>query len=121
VDGNRVLDSSGSPIEIPDGEIRVNSVGEILVNDEFITQLGIAEFANPETQLEKGDGNLFAALETPTQSVSNSRIHQGYLEMSNVNAVDLLISAKTYEAAQKMVQNQDELLGKSISTLGKLA
>ena len=121
VDGNRVLNSSGTAIEIPDGEMSVNSIGEVLVNGELTAQLGIAEFANPETQLEKADGNLFEALETPAQSVSNSSIRQGYLEMSNVNMVDLLMSTKTYEAAQKMVQNQDELLGKSIATLGRLA
>jgi flagellar basal body rod protein FlgG len=121
VDGNRVLNSSGTPIEIPDGEMSVNSIGEVLVNGELTAQLGIAEFANPETQLEKADGNLFEALETPAQAVSNSSIRQGYLEMSNVNMVDLLMSTKTYEAAQKMVQNQDELLGKSIATLGRLA
>jgi flagellar basal-body rod protein FlgF len=121
VDGNQVLDSTGNPIQIPDGEINVDSSGGVLINGVLTAQLGIAEFARPETQLQKNDGNLFEALEAPTQAVTNSTVHQGYLEMSNVNVVDLLISMKTYEAAQKMVQNQDELLGRTISSLGKLA
>jgi len=121
VDGNSVLDSNGNPIQIPDGEISVDSTGAVSINGELTLELGIAEFARPETQLEKDEGNLFKALETPTQATSNSTVHQGYLEMSNVSLVDLLISTKTYEAAQKMVQNQDELLGKTINSLGRLA
>ena len=120
IDGNKVLDSSGNAIQIPDGEISVNPSGEVLINGTFFTQLGIAEFDRPETQLQKDSGNLFEAMEAPVQGMKNSTVQQGYLEMSNVNMVDLLISTKTYEAAQKLVQNQDELLGKSISMLGKL-
>jgi flagellar basal-body rod protein FlgF len=121
IDGNRVLNSSGVSILIPNGESFVDTSGGILMNGTKITQLGIAEFNQPETQLQKDGGNLFVALADPSLTTFNTTIHQGYLEMSNVNVVDLMISAKTYEAAQKMVQTQDELLGKSISTLGKLA
>ena len=121
VDGNSVLDASGNPIRIPNGEISVDSSGRVLISGTPTTQLGIAEFARPETQLQKSDGNLFEALEAPAQTITNSTVQQGHLEMSNVNLVDLLISTKTYEAAQKMVQNQDELLGRTISSLGKLA
>lgn len=121
IDGNRVLNSSGVSIQIPDGELFVDTHGGILINGIKITQFGIAEFSHPETQLQKDGGNLFKALADPILTTVDTTIHQGYLEMSNVNMVDLMISAKTYEAAQKMVQAQDELLGKSISTLGKLA
>ncbi|MCX6064986.1 MAG: flagellar hook-basal body protein [Chloroflexi bacterium] len=121
IDGNKVLDSTGNPIQIHDGEMNTRSSGGVLINGALTLQLGIAEFARPETQLQKNDGNLFQALEAPTKDINNSTIRQGYLEMSNVNIVDLLVSTKTYEAAQKMVQNQDELLGRTISTLGKLA
>ncbi len=121
VDGNKVLDSSGTPVKISNGDISVDSSGRVLINGALTIQLGIAEFVSPETQLQKDAGNLFEAVETPSQTVANSTIRQGYLEMSNVNVVDLMLGAKTYEAAQKMVQNQDELLGKTISTLGRLA
>ena len=121
VDGNLVLDSAGKPIKIPDGQLEVDLNGGFLINGELTTQLGVAEFANPENQLQKSSGNLFEALEAPISTISKSIIHHGYLEMSNVNMVDMMISAKTYEAAQKIVQIQDGLLGKSINTLGKLA
>ncbi len=120
VDGNSVLDSSGNPIKIPDGQMSVDSGGGIFINGVLTSQLGIVEFSRPERQLLTEGGNLFQALEVPAQEGSTSVINQGYLESSNVNLVDLLVSMKTYEAAQKMVQNQDELLGKSISMIGRL-
>jgi flagellar basal body rod protein FlgG len=119
IEGNQVLDRSGNPIQIPDGNLSVDEFGAMRIDNQTIGQLGIAEFNQPEIQLKKDGGNLYRALETPPQAVSNSFIYQGYLEMSNVNVVDSVISARTYEAAQRMVQIQDEVLGKTIGTLGK--
>ena len=82
--------------------------------------MGISEFSSPETQLQNEGGNHFITLGPTTQSTENTSIHQGYLEKSNVNAVDLMIGTKSYQAAHMMVQTQDELLGKSINTLGKV-
>jgi flagellar basal-body rod protein FlgF len=121
VDGNQVLDSTGNSIRIPDGLLSVDGIGKMRMNDIEISQLGIAEFVQPEIQLQRDAGNLYKASDVSAYSISNSSVHQGYLEMSNVNVVEMVIGAKTYEAAQKLVQIQDELLGKSISTLGKIA
>jgi flagellar basal-body rod protein FlgF len=111
IDGFQVLDISGNPIQVFDSEPGSN----------LCSLLGIAEFDRPEIQLQKDGSNLYTALETPPSTISNSTIHQGFLEMSNVNVVDMMIGSGVYEAAQKMIQIQDQLLGKSISTLGKTA
>jgi flagellar basal body rod protein FlgG len=48
---------------------------------------------------------------------------QKYLETPNISPAEIMTKmtqvARHYEAAQKMVQNQDELLGQAISTLGQ--
>lgn len=121
VDGNLVLGSSGNPIQVPDGDLTVDSRGAVFSNNILTAQLGIAEFEQPELKLQRESGNLFKAQGDPVNIVSNTTVHQGFLEMSNVNVVALMISTKTYEANHKMVQTQDELLGKSISILGKLS
>ena len=121
IEGNHVLDISGKSIRIDDDELSETHFSGALVQSTLTSQLGIAEFSHPETQLQKDGGNNYKALVDPMATTSNTTIYQGFLETSNVNAVDLMISARTYEAAQKLVQTQDELLGKSISTLGKLA
>lgn len=123
VEGFSVLDAAGQPIQLPDGEVAVASDGTISVNGEEVAQLGIGVFENPETELEHTEGNLFTG---PADSTSEDvpRVVQGYLEMSNANPSQVMTQlvevARSYEAAQKLVQNQDELLGKTIASLGRI-
>lgn len=123
VEGFKVLDSTGQPIQLPDGEVSVASDGTISVNGENVAQIGIGVFENPETELQHTEGNLFTG---PAASTSTDvpRVVQGYLETSNANPSQLMTQlvevARSYEAAQKLVQNQDELLGKTIASLGRI-
>lgn len=123
VEGFNVLDDAGNPIELPDGEVALASDGTISVNGEEVTQLGIGVFENPRDELQHTEGNLFSG---PGESTSDDepRVVQGYLETSNANPSQLMTQlvevVRSYEAAQKLVQNQDELLGKAISSLGRI-
>ena len=50
-------------------------------------------------------------------------VQQGYLEMSNVNTVNEMVNmiaiSRAYEANQKVLQANDELLGQS-NSIGKI-
>lgn len=122
-DGFAVLDKQGNPLTIPEGDFAVRPDGTISVNGQAAGQLGLAAFNDPRTELTRDDTNTFAAQGAPT-SQTVGEVQQGYLEASNVNASQLMTQmisvARSYEAAQQMVQNQDELLGRTISTLGRL-
>jgi len=123
VDGYLVLGTTGQPIQIPEGSISIGQDGTITVNNQAAGRIGLAAFTDPETELTRDLPNAYAAAGAPTsQAVGN--IQQGYLEYSNVNTAQLMgqmVSvARAYEAAQRMVQVQDELLGRSISQLGRL-
>jgi flagellar basal-body rod protein FlgF len=123
VEGYAVLNDSNQPITLPEGTLSVGQDGTLSVNGTVVTKLGISAFAKPETELNSDKGNLFAG---PAQSTTqvNAQVAQGYLEMSNSNPsylmTEMIQVARSYEAAQKMVQNQDELLGKTISSLGRI-
>jgi len=123
VDGFQVLDDAGQPIELPDGEAAVSAEGVISVNGEEVATFGIGVFADPMTELQHTEGNLFTGPDASTGE-EVPRVAQGYLEMSNANPSQLMTQlvevARSYEAAQKLVQNQDELLGKTISSLGRI-
>jgi flagellar basal-body rod protein FlgF len=118
VDGFQVLDNAGQPIQVPDGDVSVAQDGAISVNGAAVATLGIGVFTNPDTE-----GNLFTG---PAASTSQdvSQVEQGYLETSNANPSQLMTQlvevARSYESAQKLVQNQDELLGKTIASLGRI-
>lgn len=121
VDGYQVLDEGGQPINLPEGELSISPEGVILVNGQTVATLGLAAFENPSTELTRDGSNYFAA-EGGATSDAVGTVVQGYIEMSNANPAQLMTQmiavARAYEAAQKMVQTQDELLGKAINTLG---
>jgi len=123
VEGFQVLDDAGQPIQLPDGEISVAASGAISVNGTAVATLGIGVFTDPRAELQHTEGNLFTG---PTASTGEDvpQIAQGYLEISNANPTQLMTQlvevARSYEAAQNLVRNQDELLGKSIASLGRI-
>ncbi len=49
---------------------------------------------------------------------------QGFTEQSNVNVIDQMVSmitiTRAYEAGQKMIQTQDNLIGKAVTEVGRL-
>jgi flagellar basal body rod protein FlgG len=125
VDGYRVLDPAGQPIELPLGVISITQAGTIYVEGEEAGQIGLAAFADPENDLARDLPNTFAAAAEPAaEGEEAGALHQGYLELPNANPSELMTQmvavTRAYEAAQKMVQAQDELLGKTISSLGSL-
>ncbi|MBI5943485.1 MAG: flagellar basal-body rod protein FlgF [Chloroflexi bacterium] len=123
IEGYQVLDDAGQPIELPDGDVSVSPEGAVSVNGTAVAQLGIGVFTDPRTDLQHTEGNLFTG---PTASTSQDvpQVVQGYLETSNANPSQLMTQlvevARSYEASQNMVRNQDELLGKTIASLGRI-
>jgi len=123
VDGFPYLSKNGQPITIEQGIVSVTREGLISVNGEEAGSLGIAVFEDPGAVLTRTSGNYFQSTGAPgTQN--GGVILQGYLEASNANPTRLMTHMvevlRSYQAAQQMVQNQDELLGRSISVLGRI-
>jgi flagellar basal body rod protein FlgG len=122
-DGYQVLDDSGQSIKLDAGTVGVSSTGEISVDGKKVAQLDLAEFDHPSTDLQHDEGNLFTATGT-INTAKDSTIVQGALESSNVDSTQVMSQmveiTRFYEAAQQMVQNQDALLGETISSLGKI-
>jgi flagellar basal body rod protein FlgG len=123
VEGFNVLDPNNQPITLPEGVLAVFPDGTLTVNGAAAGALGLSVFQDPRAELTRDRGNLFSGPEQST-GTTPPRVVQGVLEMSNANPTRLMTEmvevARSYEAAQKMVQNQDELLGKAISTLGRV-
>ena len=122
VDGYFLLDDNGQRITLPEGEIRIDSRGEIFVDGESQARIDLAVFENPEEVLERDPANNFQAAAGPVDEEPGA-IQQGYLEMSNIDPAvmktEMAKVARTYQAAQKMMQSQDQLLGKAINSLGR--
>lgn len=130
-DGNPVMDATGQPIVIEDtynaSEITINEDGEICYPNEnnvvvpIGMKIGIAQFNNPNG-LMKQSGSLLteteasgvARLESEDTALKKSKLKQGYLEGSNVQAVDemvnLIVAQRAYEMNSKIITASDQML-----------
>lgn len=139
-EGYPVLDQNNNTIEIPAGykmdKISVDQEGNILIEDNqekqialsktvngqtYNQRIGLAQFNNP-TGLSSVGGNLYqttdasgAALEEGVApGLSRSKIHQGYIEMSNVQVADemvnMIVAQRAYEMNSKAIQAADTML-----------
>ncbi len=97
--------------------VRVNENNEVL----YEMNVGIVQFNNP-TGLQSLGGNLLgetvasgaAMEESLTEGLTNSKMHQYYLEGSNVQVVDemvnLIVAQRAYEMNSKMITTSDEMM-----------
>jgi flagellar basal body rod protein FlgG len=122
VDGNNVLAEGGGTITLPNGTISIGTDGQISVDGVDVAKLGVAYFEDPAASLTRDGENTFTGTGAQTGS-SKVTIRQYALESSNADLTQVMTQMiqtnRAYEAAQRLVQNQDSLLGQSINTLGQ--
>jgi len=121
-DGAFVLGADG-PITVPDGQIVVGDAGEIIVAGQAVGQVRLAQAA-PD-QVTKAGQNRFALRGGGApEPAPDTAVNQGFLERSNVDstraATDMMAASRAYEANQRLVQMQDDLLGKAVNEIGRV-
>lgn len=136
--GDPVLDEKGENITVPAGsKLIVDRTGNISYSYFEVTnaetgqgeekivalnaKIGIVQFNNPSGLFEAG-GNLYKETvasgapleESTTNGLKTSLVHQGYLEMSNVQVADemvnMIVAQRAYEMNSKAIQATDEML-----------
>lgn len=122
-EGYKVLGTDGY-VNINENEFGISVTGQISDNSgNILGNLLITSFDNPETLSKIGD-NMLEASEESVEKEFNGEVQQGYLEMSNVDTVNEMVNmiaiSRAYEANQKVLQSQDEMLGKAVSDVGKV-
>jgi flagellar basal-body rod protein FlgG len=139
LDADGMLAGAGFPlsarIAVPGdaSELRITADGRVLANlpDRSEVELGtieLAAFANPGG-LESIGGNLFRATSASGDmrlgsagEGGNGTLRQGYLEASNVQLVDelvsLMLAQRGFEMNSKIVQAADQMLGITNSLYG---
>ncbi|MES2983706.1 MAG: flagellar basal-body rod protein FlgF [Pseudomonadota bacterium] len=121
--GYPVLGNDAGRITIPDTARRVtiNGTGQITADGTDIGQLGVVEFKNEQAMKRAGD-TLYSAQEQPTPS-DTSRVVQGALEGSNVNAVAELVRvqeiSRSVSSTAKFIESMYDLQRKVSSVYAK--
>ena len=123
-DGDFVLNTQGNPIQLDTTAIiKVNTLGQIYANGELVDQLGVFDFED-YNYLEKYGENMLQPVEGAVMREAAGKVHQGYLEASNVNVISEMVEminiTRAYETNQKMIQTIDQTLDKTANQVGKL-
>lgn len=125
-DGHHVMGAQG-PILIPatNASVQIDDQGNVAIDGQQIDRLRLVNFPQPHELAKQGATLLAAGGQQPTEAPPGSyRIEQGMVEQSNVNVVqemvELITATRAYEAGQKVIQAQDETLGRAVNDVGSL-
>lgn len=129
--GNQVLDRQDNTIVIdaPGADISIDGNGNITAGTGIVNipvgNIKLVRFEN-EKSLEKiGDG-LYRHIESIENEleVTNTKMHQGFLENSNVSSVEemteMISTLRMFETYQKMIQSIDSMDDQSVNTIGRV-
>lgn len=125
-DGDFVLGTNNQRIQIPGADtadVSMDSLGNVYANETLVGRLQIVDFQNKDALSLYGE-NMFEALPEAGMVASTALTRQGYLETSNVNVINEMVSmitiTRAYETNQKMMQTIDSTLDKAVNEIGKV-
>ena len=114
----------GGTIDIQGGRVEIGQNGEVVVDGTVVDILRVVDFEKPY-ELEKTGSARFVPVRTDlfAEPAENYTISQGYLELSNVNAIrtmtELIETMRAFESYQRIIKNADEITGKTVNEVGR--
>lgn len=128
MEGRFVL-ADGEPLELDGSEglppISISSDGTIAAGEEVLGKIDVVRLANREMLRKIGENRFLPTEGAEAEELPfEGRVIQGYLETSNVNAIDSMVEMiqlqRDYDTNQRMVRTVDEMLQKSSTELGRV-
>lgn len=118
--GEPVIGTGGPITVLPTGEsLSVDPSGKIYQGNQLVGALSVVDFAD-NTKLVKVSGGFHAGEGAQATPVAYPNISQGYLEGSNVSAIDEMVKliqvSRAQEANQKVIAAHDNRLARVIQT-----
>jgi len=129
----RLVNIAGQSVMGKGGEIRlsglnpsVDSAGRITESGRVVDQIRVVGFARPAALVRLGQG-LFGdsslAGEGVVMADAEIRLHQGFIENGNVNAlqemIELTRTVRHFESMHKLAQGYDEMIGMALRKMGE--
>lgn len=125
-DGDFVLGKDGNRIQIPGAQtadVAVDELGNIYADGNQVAQFNLVDFQDYDYLTVYGE-NMFEPVEGAVMTEASCKVNQGYLEMSNVNVINEMVSmitiTRAYETNQKLIQTQDSVLDVAVNQIGKV-
>lgn len=121
-EGYAVLGEKG-PI-VPATPVVADDGGRINLADGTQDKMVVMRFENQD-MIKKIGNSLWDPVDEKPEAVDKPGVLQGYIETSNVNAVqemvDLISCVRAYELNQKAVQSEDQMTDRAVNEVGRKA
>lgn len=121
-DGSQLMGHNG-PIKATGNEFKVSDSGVVSIDGKEVDRILVSVFEDAG-DMKRAGSTAFNAGTPRVRASSDFRIKQGFLEMSNVNAlqemVGLMQVMRNFEANQKALSANDQRLQKAVSELGRV-
>lgn len=123
-EGYELLNKDGAPVQLVAGagELTVVEDGLLVQGTTQLGRIGLKSFPNSSDLTPVAAGSFDAVPGARPVDEENFIVIQGHLEGSNVSSMQEMIAlvqiARAYEANQKSMTTQDQMLGRAIETLG---
>ncbi|MGI6707477.1 MAG: flagellar hook-basal body protein [Clostridia bacterium] len=121
--GESLLDIDGQPIPVGSSSFTLDGMGNLYLDDEYVTTLALVDFAEEAMEdLRKTGEGQYMYIGDPDQMMPfQGELVQGSLEDSNVNVIkemmDMMEINRSYESNQRVVRMLDESLGKAVNEI----
>ncbi len=122
--GEPILSAGGAPIILPPnaGSVTIGQDGTVSAGKTAVGKLAVVNFDKPSDLLPAGNG-LYATDQAP-QPIATTKVMQGMVEESNVQAIiemtKLMAASRTNSAATDFLKAQSTLQQTAIQQLGKV-
>lgn len=123
--GYQLLSDQGTPIILPRNTktITIGPDGTVATDTGPVAKIALSHFDNEQDLVAAAEG-LYATADQPTPDTV-SKLHQGMVEASNVNAIStlnkLMGMTKSYSSAQELIDGEDNRIKNAIDKLSKTA
>ncbi len=120
---DQLVMGENGPINIAGKDVKISGSGEVFIDNVYKDTLQVVNFENPQQLIKYGHG-FFMAKENAVAVEGSADIKQGFLEESNVNPIQemvlLMTTLRYFEADQKALQSQDEVLRLAVNEVGRV-
>ena len=124
-DGDYVLGQNGRiQLSTTAGNTVIDENGNIYQDNQLVAKIKITEFEDTNYLTHYGESMWDEKEGAVANDATDFKVHQGYLEMSNISVVTEMVNMisiqRQYEANQKLITTYDESLDKSVNQVGRI-
>lgn len=123
-DGKSVLSTGGTPVQLPPGRIELTDQGELYVNNEKVSDIGLIQILDASKIQRIGKARITTPANNTKPVGSDATVRQGKLAGSNVNSVltmvDMINVTRSSQSMMTMIEQYNRVATMLSEQIGRI-